>query len=459
MSTAATGASIISSKYQGHQAPVLALDISPDDASILLSGSEDQTARLWDVRSAKHRASLCIRAPGPVMSVSFVPVSPPGCQLEQPQAESPFSHNHTIYLSTDNHVLEYDLRRIDSPIVTNPTREWSSTLQNQDEINQIALTYAPANRGSDSTATTSSQKKKGNSKKRPKKKSTTNTSSSTTDTWDLYVAAADDAGTVRFTPTDFVTVSSSDDNPYQPPAPRSNIVHHDPNGVSLVPAIAFRPSSALELASGGTDCKLHLWDLARPSRPISSVTIQPLQDSQKPQVCNPPMVHSLDWSPQGKLLAAGLGDGNIPIYLAPKGGSGGPPGKVPAMVQTGILENGHDSSVASVMFPRHWKGGDRVLVSGGSDGSVFVWDLGPLVSVEGTCKDPSALFVDGWVTPATSSPSATLECQMEDLSLQNPHILFGIPHGSKVNWMTASHKSLFVSDTSNDITEYQLPFR
>jgi hypothetical protein len=45
--------------------------------------------------------------------------------------------------------------------------------------------------------------------------------------------------------------------------------------VAVVPTCAFRPTTAtttkaggggccLDLVSGGTDCKIHLWDLSRP---------------------------------------------------------------------------------------------------------------------------------------------------------------------------------------------------
>ena len=67
----------------------------------------------------------------------------------------------------------------------------------------------------------------------------------------LYLAAADDSGTVRFMDT---AVESS------------QILHHDSNGVAVVPSCAFRPGATrgLELASGGTDCKVHLWDIFKP---------------------------------------------------------------------------------------------------------------------------------------------------------------------------------------------------
>jgi len=140
-------------------------------------------------------------------------------------------------------VLEYDLRMATGPILSSPIRDLSMILQNQDEVNQIAVTYS---------------------------------SSSSSDVCH-YIATADDAGTVR------VMESTST---------QSQILHHDPNGVAVVPCCAFRPfggdinyhhqqqqqhmvnrsnakkkkqkKSTLELVSGGTDCKIHLWDVFKP---------------------------------------------------------------------------------------------------------------------------------------------------------------------------------------------------
>lgn len=130
-------------------------------------------------------------------------------------------------------VLEYDLRMAQGPILSTPTRDLSTILQNQDEVNQLAMAYfqKPNNK----------KNKKGKTVKTPGGESLL----------ELYLAAADDAGTIRF---------------MEWQSTQSQILHHDPNGVAVVPTCAFRPGSSksLELASGGTDCKIHLWDLMKP---------------------------------------------------------------------------------------------------------------------------------------------------------------------------------------------------
>ncbi len=120
-------------------------------------------------------------------------------------------------------VLEYDLRKATGPILSTPTRDLSPILQNQEEVNQIAATYWKPQR-------------KGKSIQGDP---------------ELYIATADDAGTIRF---------------MESTSTKSHILHHDPTGVAVVTSCAFRPGSskALEFVSGGTDCKIQMWDMMKP---------------------------------------------------------------------------------------------------------------------------------------------------------------------------------------------------
>jgi WD40 repeat protein len=173
------------------------------------------------------------------------------------------------------------------------------------------------------------------------------------------------------------------------------------------------------------------------------------------------MVHSLAWSASGRLLAAGLGDGNIPIFSMENR----------TLVQTGYLPEGHDSSVAHVCFPNFCGGSERILLSGGSDGAILCWDIGPNVLDSKDPVVPSQIFPESLLSQRRDRDDSMmmdeqpmdelqgLSRRTQELSLDQPKILFGIPHGRKVNWMTTSKQSVFVADTSNDITAYTIPLQ
>ncbi len=46
-------------KLTGHSGSVLCLDSSTSNEGVLVSGSEDRTSRLWDIRASKQKAVRC----------------------------------------------------------------------------------------------------------------------------------------------------------------------------------------------------------------------------------------------------------------------------------------------------------------------------------------------------------------------------------------------------------------
>jgi WD40 repeat protein len=274
------GEGIIMTKLKGHQGSVLCLDLSspidhptnsPSTLSLLsstklllLSGSEDHTARLWDLREHRRRACLCVQTSGDVLSAMFAPnrllsVSDSNTtSTANRHLLSPFALDFTIYLAVENTVLEYDLRHSQAPVVRHEaTRNWGTTLQHQDEVNQISLAYGCVQMHQQPSCR-KRHKKAWDNRKTKNSNDTINSSSNS-----LYLAACDDAGTIRFVDLHGTATSTT-----------STILHHDPDGVAIVPTCAIRPRSlqkngkvangGLELASGGSDCKIHLWDLSKP---------------------------------------------------------------------------------------------------------------------------------------------------------------------------------------------------
>lgn len=397
----------------------------------LLSGSEDGSIRLWDLRSNPSRASLCIVSPKrqEVTSVAFHPIM--YNDLIEPSnvggSKDDYRYPFTIFCSVGSSVYGYDLRNATSPII----RDFDfqvTTLEGGEEINQIQLMTHQATKR-------------------------------------IYMASADDDGRARVTDQILNRKISTSSQ-----APSNKILlQHDTSGSGLVTSLAFRPKAKnVDLATGGTDCTICLWDVHRPKRPSSTLAIQ--RDDEEDgmnQICNPPFVNSLAWSPSGRLLLTGLGDGTA-VVMEVDGRK---------LVEKCRLRGGHDAAVASVLFPqfggvnsKHIVAEDRLMVTGGNDGSIFLWDLGKNLAYQGV--DPSTMFVDCMHSSSSGNVennSVEVDDAMKALSLSttnshDPTILFGVQHGKKPNFIESSRasnvafpSSLFVADTSNDITVYTFP--
>jgi WD40 repeat protein len=163
------------------------------------------------------------------------------------------------------------------------------------------------------------------------------------------------------------------------------------------------------------------------------------------------MVHSLSWSPSGRLLAAGLGDGNCAVFAVDNR----------SLVQVGLLTPGHHASVASVVFPSFAADNERVLISAGSDGAILCWDLGSSVLGEDHARpDPSTSLFSQHLLLDGGDLSEKLQ-DLQLLNLKKPKVLFGIPHAPKPNWLASrtTPATLYVADTTNDITAYNIPLR
>lgn len=276
-------------------------------------------------------------------------------------------------------MLEYDLRQAKMPILQQPTRDLTEAMQSNEEINQLSV----------------SAKRK-------------------------LLAAADDGGSVR------VWDGS-----------RLRTLQPDSAAPFLMTCCDFR--SGDQLASGGTNCTVYLWDIGRPRKPLDAFAIQ-RDDAGANQVCNPPMVHSLSWSSSGRLLAVGLGDGSVVVLGVQK----------KKLVELTRLREGHDDSVATLCFPNLGadtnSNKDRLLSSAGTDGAILLWDLKRSIGGDASA-DPRQILSNDLLTE-------------ELVGDKDPALLFGIPHQHKANWMVSSGtNTLFVADTTNLITGYTIPLQ
>lgn len=495
--------------------------------STLLSGSEDGTCRLWDLRTGL-RASLCIRCSDhhfkikdddgdnesrDVLSVSFGPLlSPPTSMsvVDTDQKTATLTREYSVYTAVGRHVYGYDLRYITSPIITIPSYD-TSFLDCTDEINQIV--FAPTNiMSSPSIVTAKLKQRSGKGAIRTTGSTSSSTNATTRNSYSV-LATADDSGIVQV--MDLIETDETKQKQQQRPNRQLTLIHNDS---ALVTSIAYRPqryqrlndnsnnggknkkAPSMLLASGGTDCCIRLWDVgsstgssmsqSSSTLPISTISIPPTSSSssESNQVCNPPMVHCLQWSPSGRLLAAGLGDGSVAIMHLPTTTT--TTKSVSSLLLSHRIDDAHSGTVASCLFPA-WTSynygnsndaitaHDRLMCTAGNDGCIAFWDLGENIGSD-KANNPTNLFslpndnnthTDDHQklgakkrSTKVSKPNATMD-DLDD-SIDLPHTLFAFQHPVKPNWMIHSGindisfpYSLFVADTSNTITAYTVPIR
>jgi WD40 repeat protein len=251
---------------------------------------------------------------------------------------------------------------------------------------------------------------------------------------------------------------------------------------AMVTCLAFCPNPSRKhpstfLASGGTDCRICLWDLEniKHPNPVAAITFDSTTNNDASnQICNPPFVHSLHWSPSGRLLAAGLGDGSIGILQFTPASSSS------SLVLSARVDNAHGNAVASCLFPM-WSGRqettttttttlhhaqnptaqDRLLCTAGNDGQLVFWDLGTILCGEKAIDPMASLF-------SSHSPSTNHVAVVSEWEDHQPRTLFAISHGKKPNWLVSSgcihgraeslpSSSVFVADVSSEITVYTIP--
>lgn len=476
---------IQSVQLKGHQAAVTCLDHSSTTVaggsisnrnSLLLSGSEDGTCRLWDLRIG--RTVTCIKcrdshsASGgqqeqEILSVAFGPswknmTGSTATVIE----ESPFAHDFSVYASVGNCVYGYDLRKVSSPIITEPSVDLSDLLEAPDDVNQIA--FSPIRAPAPILI---------NNKKGGRKKSTNQKSTSVYSSPSIHLATVDDGGTVR------VTADWTFSGKHTGSGKQRRVLCHGED--VMVTSMAYAPRNVSNgsgkqqyLASGGTDCCIRIWDVAlqaQQTKPVASIILSNT-DTGANQVCNPPMVHSLNYSPSGRLLAAGLGDGSIAI--------------VQGQVVTARMEDAHTGSVASCLFPA-WNSTtgsshaitahDRLLCSIGNDGCIVLWDLGVTIAGNKATNPTHYLPIPSSTTTTHVSSSAQDELlsrptshaveyddqNSNDAELDQPQTIFAFQHtAGKPNWMVSGRahdpvfaSSLFVADTTKDISIYTIPLQ
>lgn len=198
---------------------------------------------------------------------------------------------------------------------------------------------------------------------------------------------------------------------------------------NICATVCFRVRKPWEIFSGGMDCNLIHWDFSRP-KCLNQFNMQELQDAPSDlgaYMVNPPFVHHLSMSPDGKFLACALENGFVSVFNASK--------KNIAEICT---LHAHTQGVSQVNFVSETK-----LVTGGNDCMVATWDLEKMNNGEGSDQAPET---NGHTTPIHSkNTQITDNCR-----------LVLVQHSSKINWMKYfSHSGndfVILADQTSDLS-------
>lgn len=213
--------------------------------------------------------------------------------------------------------------------------------------------------------------------------------------------------------------------------------------------IAFRPGKPEEVLSGSLDTTIVQWNfLVGNHQHIFQPKVQEygadflslhfshhLVGESETQLVNPPHVHQICVSIDGKYLATALGNGNIEVW------------KLPTKTHIHTF-NVHSSSASQVYDPKnpHHSCPSRCfpafapathILSGANDSTIVLY------SVE---------FSDRIKLPK-KHPGCTFQNPRKDTGVE-----WRISHGSKINWLETTQSqtggNLFIADLTNKITAY-----
>ncbi|GAX27490.1 hypothetical protein FisN_23Hh044 [Fistulifera solaris] len=406
----------ITRQLKGHTDAINCLDVqSSSSTALLLSGSEDGTARIWDIRSSQSSTATsqaCCTAQGPVTAVAWD------------------THDDKAYFIATETVLSwYDLRMQRSIQI----------FESIDEINQIIVASPSSNR------LPLEQKQKKHHKKNKKAAAVDSKIIPT-------MACADDTGQVNMwrhhrnrRPENSITDGSCTSLSFQ----QCRTLQH--NADTLVLSCALDEQDKY-LVTGTSDCCVRIWSWTT-GQLLSQSSVTAVQQEQS-QLCNPPMIHSLTWMPSFPCFVAGCGDGSLAI-----GNTQG--------VWLSRVDMAHGAAIAACcpFAAKEW----GCLASTGNDGRIVLWDMQSLLwsfksNARNDDRKPSTSCRE-WLFGSDPNSSikheqeiSTLNDAMESWSLQQePQTLLAWDHGKKPNDMVhASETALLLADISPDITMYTI---
>ena len=283
---------------------------------------------------------------------------------------------YNLYCAVDTHIYLYDTRCMESSVAHFEC--------NKEEINQLAL--------------------------HPK---------------DTFLAACDDSGQVRI-------IDVNQRKPYKTLRKHTNICS----------SVTFHPKLPWHVATGGLDCSIFTWDFSR-GHVFNSLSTQDLDFEDASSVpssytLNPPMVHSVQYSPTGE-LACGLENATVNLLEFPKRNE----------IRVKKTLRGHTQGVSQVCF----HGND--LLSAGNDGKIILWNTSSDVT------DEKENLEEGPQMKGESSTGAASNHVISERETgKGSDIRHVLDHGDKINWMCPvqwkDENLLYIADQSDVVSVYKL---
>ncbi|XP_028914711.1 WD repeat-containing protein 53 isoform X2 [Ornithorhynchus anatinus] len=244
------------------------------------------------------------------------------------------------------------------------------------------------------------------------------------------LASADDSGAVE-------VVDLGD-----PRASRRSLRGH----ANICSAVAFRPRRPRSLLSCGLDAQVMLWSV-RKSRPLWTASLQEGKEgSEEPsagRLFNPPLAHSLSVASCGDLFGCGAEDGTVRLF------------RVTGVEAEGRLAfRAHGLGVSQVRFLP----GTHLLLSGGNDGKVRLWDVGrAAVGAEGPGEPARRRGSGAAARPQRHGGGGR---PGTGGAAEGPVPRLTVDHGEKVNWIAYAEIGgsgrVLVADQSPVISVYPL---
>ena len=230
---------------------------------------------------------------------------------------------------------------------------------------------------------------------------------------DQFLAACDDAGEVKI-------VSLQEKRLYKTLRRKHT---------NICATACFRTRKPWEIFTGGMDCNIFQWDFSRPKF-LNQFNMQELQDAPSElgaYMVNPPFVHHLSMSPDGKYLACALENGFVSILNTSR-----------KNVSEVCSLQAHNQGVSQVTFIS-----DTKFITGGNDCVINAWDLTKLE--EANSEIPTEL-TNGHSSPIHNRNTLLTEaCKIGE-----------IQHGYKINWLKFfaldGTNYVLVADQSNTLT-------